>query len=172
MSFIVGRARALEKGIKTIDNILARVGMVFILLMMFLGAGDVIGRYVFNKPITGAMEISSLLQALVVFLAWGYITSLKAHVSVDILFRHYPPRAQAIIDFIVALVMIFIFSLIAWQNINIAVTEWQKGKLLSTILLPVAPFKLFVVVGAFLLCLECVIQMVHLVPEMSGKKES
>ena len=172
MAFIVSKARAFETGIRTIENILSNIGMALLFILMVLGAGDVIGRYVFNSPIFGALEFEKILMGGVVFLGWAYVLAKRAHVTVDIVFRHYPPRLQAIIGFTGLLLSLVPFSLIIWQSGSLAIAEWQAGRLVSIILIPVAPFKLLVPFGAFFLCLECIIQMVHLVPEMSGEKEA
>ena len=47
MASIVRKARALATGIRTAEDVISAVGMVLLLVMMFLGAGDVVGRYVF-----------------------------------------------------------------------------------------------------------------------------
>ena len=142
-----------------------------LLVMMLLGAGDVIGRYVFNSPIMGTMDISQLLMGGIVFFGWAYTLSRKAHVSVDLVFAHYPPQAQAIVEFTMLLLSLALFSLILWQAGSIAMIDWQAGRLVQIVHIPVAPFKFFIPFGAFFLCLECIIQMVHLAPEMRGKKE-
>lgn len=171
MASIVKKARALATGIRTAEDIISAIGMVLLLATMFLGAGDVIGRYVFNYPITGTMDISQLLMGGVVFFGWAYTLARRAHVTVDILFNHYPARVQAIINFVMLLLSLVLFSLIIWQSANIAIIDWQANRLVKIILIPVAPFKFLIPFGAFFLCLECIIQMVQLVPGMRGKKE-
>ena len=51
-----------------LDFALKIIMAVFLFVMMVLTAADVIGRYVFNAPISGAFEIVQYLMALVVFL--------------------------------------------------------------------------------------------------------
>ena len=171
MAFIVRLARTLETGIRSIERVASNIGVFLLVLLMFLAVSDVIGRYVFNSPIFGAMEFEKILMGSVAFLGWAYVHSRGAHISVDLIFRHYPPRAQAIIGFITMLFSLAVFSLITWRVTVITMTEWRIDKLINVVLIPVAPFKLLLIFGVFLLCLECIIQMVHLVPKMIRKKE-
>lgn len=172
MAFVVKKAQALEKGIRTTENVIAAIGGVMLLVMMFLGAADVIGRYGFNSPISGAINISQLMMGGVVFFGWAYTLSKKAHVTVDITFNHYPRRVQQIIEFVMLFLSLVLFILIIWQSILIAVKDWQVGNLVNVIRIPIVPFKLFIPFGAFLLCLESIIQMVHLFTQMRKRKEN
>lgn len=172
MAFVTRKARVLEAGIRRIENVISVIGMVMLMALMLLGASDVVGRYVFNHPITGAVEISEVLMGMVVFLAWGYTMARREHISVDILFNHYPPRVQTIASFVMLLLTLVLFSLIVWQAGTKAMLDWEQGRLLKMIPIPVAPFKLLVPFGAFFLCLECIIQMIQLVPKMKERSKS
>jgi TRAP-type C4-dicarboxylate transport system permease small subunit len=158
-----------EKIVRSIGNILSNISVVMLMLLMFLGAGDVIGRYIFNRPIIGTLETSQILMAGMILLTWADAQSQKAHLKVDILFSRYPPRVQAIGEFLTLLISLLLFSLIIWRSTTIALSDWQQGRIVETINLPLAPFKLFVPIGALVLCLEFIIQMVHLIPEMKRK---
>ena len=172
MGFVVRKARAVETGISKIEKIVADIGAFLILLLMFLGAADVTGRYVFNNPIFGAMEVSQIMMGLVVFLGWAYTLARRQHISLDLIFYRYPPRVQAILGFVALLLSLGLFGLMGWHAIKLALIDWETGVIIRTYMLPIAPFKLLVPFGAFLLCLECIIQMVHIFPEMTRKKDS
>lgn len=160
------KAGAIEKGIRFVENGLNIIAGLMLLGMMFLGACDVIGRYLFNSPITGALEISTILMGGMVFLAWSYTQANRAHVTVDIFFVLYPPRVRAILNFVMMFLSLILFTFIVWQSTAIALSDWQGGKLVRLILIPVAPFKLMVSLGGLFICLEFIIQMIRLIPEM------
>lgn len=162
------RYRALEKGIRNTENVFLLIGVGMLLVMMFLGACDVIGRYVFNSPIKGAMEGSQLLMAGVALLCWGYTQATRSHISIDILHMRYPARVQAIISLASLILTTVVFGLIAWQSALIAVEALTQHRMLENIPLPLFPFKLMVPVGASLLCLESIIQAIHRFVEMKG----
>jgi TRAP-type C4-dicarboxylate transport system permease small subunit len=171
MAFIASKARLLERSISNIEKILFYVGIFILAAMMFLGTADVIGRYIFNKPIIGVFETSKLMMGTMVFLSWAYTLACRGHLTADVIFNRYPPRVRAILGFIAMFLSLGIFGLIAWQNAILAVEEWQSGQIVANIHILVAPFDFLLVLGAFLFCLECIIQMVHLVPEIISKKK-
>jgi TRAP-type C4-dicarboxylate transport system permease small subunit len=166
MTSIARKARSLEAGIRIIENVINAIGMVILLGMMFLGAADVISRYIFNRPILGAVEISDLMMGMVVFFGWGYTMAIEAHITVDVLFLHYPPRAKAILNFVMYLLTLVLFAFIGWKTGAIAVADWHAGKEVNVIDIPIAPFKFLISFGAIFLGLECIIHMIHLVPKM------
>jgi TRAP-type mannitol/chloroaromatic compound transport system permease small subunit len=172
MGFVVRTARAVETVIRKIEFICANVGVFLVIALMFFGTADVVGRYLFNNPITGALQVQLAMMGLIVFLLWAYTLQQKQHVSLDIFFYHYPPRAQAVMTFFAMLISLFIFAIIAWRAGILATMDWQTGKIIRGLNIPVAPFKYFVVLGASLLCLESIIQMVHLVPKIMGKNNT
>ena len=146
--------------IRIAENTFNVIAGLSLLAMMFLGAADVIGRYIFNSPINGAMETSQLLMGGTVFLAWAYTLSKREHVTVDIIFILYPKRVQAALYFIMLIITLILFGFICWQSTSMAISDWQAGKLVRIILIPIAPFKAMVSLGALLLCLECIIQII------------
>lgn len=161
----------IEKGIRGAENVLGVVAGCMLMAMMLLGAVDVVGRYLFNSPVTGALETSEILMGGFVFLSWAYTQSKKAHVSVDLLFALYPPRVQATLSFIMNIIVIALFALILWQSAAIAISDYESGKLVRIILIPIYPFKLMVPVGAFFIAIEFILQTIHLVPKVLGKEK-
>jgi TRAP-type C4-dicarboxylate transport system permease small subunit len=144
------------------------VAMVILFLLMSLGASEVIGRYVFNRPIVAVLEFSQIMQAMMVFLAWAYTTAEKSHVRVEIFIRIFSPRVQAIQDFIADIVVIVLFGLIAWKATQKAVFYWETNMQVDILFIPLAPFQLFLAIGATLVCLELIAQMIEVIPEMKG----
>lgn len=162
--------QALEQGIRKVEKILSTISGFLLVGLMVLGAADVIGRYVFNRPIMGTFEISEILMAVMVFLGWAYTQAQRGHIRVDLLVSRYPPRLQAMVEFVILFLVLVVFCLIAWKAASIARQEWQEQRLVSTILIPRAFFTPFVTLGAFALCVELIIQMIHLLPKMRTKK--
>jgi TRAP-type C4-dicarboxylate transport system permease small subunit len=142
--------------------------MVILFLLMSLGASEVIGRFVFNRPIVAVLEFSQIMQAMMVFLAWAYTTAERSHVRVEMFCRALPLRVQAILEFIFDIVVIVLFGLIAWKATEKAVFYWETNMQVDILFIPLAPFQLFLAVGAGLLCLELIAQMIESIPQMKG----
>lgn len=69
---------------------LETISSVVILIMMILTFVDVIGRYVFHKPIFGGTEIVAALLALAIFSGLGVINARDDHIVVELF--EYPAR--------------------------------------------------------------------------------
>ncbi len=162
------KLQALEKGIINTSNVLNVIGMVLLFVLMMQGATDVIGRYLFNKPIIGTMERGQVFLALMVFLGWGYTQIAKAHVNVELFFHRFPPRVQAITKFVTTFLVLVFFILIGWQAIMSAKLYHEGGRLIYVIHWPLAPFQFVVTLGALVLCLVLIMEMVRSFYQIKG----
>jgi TRAP-type C4-dicarboxylate transport system permease small subunit len=166
VALLVRKAKVIEKVIGKTENILCAIGVGMFFVLMLLGAGDVIGRYVFNRPILGAQEISQILMAAMVFLGWSYTQAMRANIRVELVISHFSSRVRAITNFATLFLSLVLFSLIVWRGAVIAMQCWKEHRLIETIYITSAPFHFLVSLGAFVLCLEFIIQMIHLLPDM------
>ncbi|MGP9576065.1 TRAP transporter small permease [Halomonas sp. AOP42-D2-25] len=73
--------------------------------MMLLTTADVAGRFFFNSPILGAVELTQLMLAAVVFLSLPVVCWREEHVSVDLLDAIFPARLIWIRQMIVNLIV-------------------------------------------------------------------
>ena len=78
--------------------------------MMLLTTADVIGRYFFNSPVVGAVELTQLMLATIVFLAFPTVTWREQHITVDLLDAVFPKRLvwlrQAVINLICSVALL------------------------------------------------------------------
>jgi TRAP-type C4-dicarboxylate transport system permease small subunit len=73
--------------------------------MMLLTTADVGGRYFFNSPILGAVELTQLMLAALVFLSLPVVCWRQEHVSVDLLDAVFPVKLIWIREVIVNLIV-------------------------------------------------------------------
>ncbi len=64
---------------------------------------DVGGRYLFNKPLLGAVEMSEFLMVFLSFGALALAELRNSHITVDFFVTALPERAQALLDATAAL---------------------------------------------------------------------
>jgi TRAP-type C4-dicarboxylate transport system permease small subunit len=157
---------ALAKGIRNVSNILNVIAMGMLFILMLQGFVDVVGRYLFNKPIIGTMERGEVLLALMVFLAWGYTQIVKGHVSLDFFIAQLPPRVRAAVNFATTFLVLVFFILIVWQGTVAAKLYHDGGRLIYVIHWPLAPFQLMVPISALVLCLVLIMEMTQFFFEM------
>jgi len=136
---------------------LSNLGMVLLIPMMLLTAGEVIGRAVWSKPIPGSMELSSYMLAVFVLLGVAYTHQVKGHVRVTMLISRLPPKLQAALEVLTTFLSLCIVAIVAWQGWVLALEEKAVSDMLR---IPQAPFKFLVFIAGFSLCLELLLDLV------------
>ncbi|HEY2337930.1 MAG TPA: TRAP transporter small permease [Burkholderiales bacterium] len=83
--------------------------------MMVLTFFDVVGRYLLNRPIRGAFEITELALVVLIFAGLPLVSHADEHVTMDFIDRILPPRAARawvrVMHAICAAIMFFL----CWQ---------------------------------------------------------
>jgi TRAP-type C4-dicarboxylate transport system permease small subunit len=159
---------ALERAIRIVSKSSFYAGSALLMIIMVLVTIDVVGRYFFNKPLLGGLEISEFLLAGAVLLGMGYTQFLGGNVMAEVVYDRLSAKTQARLRVFHLVVGICIFSLVAWQSGVMAVEAWQN-KLTSDVLrIPAWPFRFFVPIGTSLLVLELFIQFMK---DLAGSKE-
>jgi len=83
--------------------------------MMVLTFFDVVGRYLLNRPIRGAFEVTELGLLVLIFAGLPLVSHADEHVTMDFIDRILPPRlAQAWIRVMHAVCAAIMFFL-CWQ---------------------------------------------------------
>jgi TRAP-type C4-dicarboxylate transport system permease small subunit len=146
----------IRKGIQRADFYICSVGMVLLIPMMLLTAGDIVGRAVWARPIPGAVELSSYILAVFILLGVAYTHQVKGHVRVSMLVSRLPERAGLLLDVVTTLLSLFMISILAWQGWVVGIEERTVSDMLR---IPQLPFRLLVSVAGLLLCLELLIDL-------------
>jgi len=153
--------RVLKK-MEATSTLMASVGCMALLCMMLICTIDVIGRYFFNTPVTGAFEITEFLVLILIFSFIGYTQSKKAHVSVDLLFTLFPRRLQVVIDLITHTMCLVLMGLITWMSIIKALELIEVGAVSPNLKIPTYPFVFFLVLGCAVMCIQYLVDIVRL----------
>jgi TRAP-type C4-dicarboxylate transport system permease small subunit len=147
--------------LKHIDNKLAwfsknlsYLGAFALFAMMCLTTVDVVGRYLFNRPITGVFEITEYLVLILIFSFLGYTQSQKGHVAVDILLPLLPPKLKKLADVANHLVCLILMGLITWMGVLKALELKEVGEASPNLHIPAYPFAIYLVLGCLIMCIE------------------
>jgi TRAP-type C4-dicarboxylate transport system permease small subunit len=92
---------------------LAAGGMVGIL--MFLVFADVVGRYIFSKPIFGAYELIEVLMGWLIFAGLPLVSRAQQHISVDFVSAFLPDRLKPVQGITVNLLCAVTAMLMSWR---------------------------------------------------------
>lgn len=125
---------ALGRAVTTLETI----SSVVILIMMILTFIDVIGRYVFHKPIFGGTEIIAALLALTIFSGLGVINARDDHITVELFegwFRRLlGPFAYEVIIQLFSVAIMLLIAIVLFEH---AWEAYEIGKLTEVLEMPV-----------------------------------
>lgn len=84
-------------------------------IMMTLTCVDVVGRYLFNRPVAGGLEMIEILVAATVFAALPLVTLRQEHVTVDLLDAVTPDWVLRLQHFLGYVLSALVCGVLAWQ---------------------------------------------------------
>ena len=100
---------------RRVDAMLGIASSVLLLGMMLLTFADVVGRYLLNKPIRGAFEVTELCLLVLIFAGLPLVSHADEHVTMDFIDRVLPPAAQRALVRLVHVVCAAIMFFLTWQ---------------------------------------------------------
>jgi TRAP-type mannitol/chloroaromatic compound transport system permease small subunit len=117
------------KYVHAIEGISLWVGRAFgwcILLLTLSVSYEVFVRYVLNAPTVWAFDMMIQMYGALFLMCGAYALAQDTHVRADVLYRLFPVRVQASLDFV--LYFIFFFPGVAalfWYGWEIAADSWR-----------------------------------------------
>jgi TRAP-type C4-dicarboxylate transport system permease small subunit len=152
---LMGLAGAVRK----ISRISFYIGSGLLFVIMILVTIDVTGRFFFNSPLLGSLEITEFLLAGAVLLGLAYTQDLRGNVDLELFYNRFPKGMQKFCDTLAYFVGIGIFIVVTWEGAINAFEGWGKNLASDVLRIPAWPFLLFVPVGACLLVLVLFCQL-------------
>lgn len=111
----------LRSGMRTITAVLLGVLLIALTAVTVV---DVVGRYVFNSPLSGGMELTELLVMGVVFAGLPAITLDDGHITADLFTQLFSPRGKEIQLFCARVLSAVALAFGGWQL-------WEHGARLA-----------------------------------------
>ena len=161
MGFLFNKIQIIEEGVNKTGKMFSYIGAVILFIMMIIGAIDVIGRYLFNSSMSGAI------------FSWVYTQANRAHARVGFIVDSFSRSIRMITIIIGDTLSLFFFCLIAWQSFATGILTWQEHRYLQIIDFPVAVMYFAISMGASVTCLLIIFQLKSSVNHfrMSDKEE-
>ena len=115
--------------IHSIESLSCWVGRAYgwcILILTLSVCYEVVVRYIFNAPTVWAFDMMVQMYGALFLMAGPYALAQDAHVRGDVLYRLFPVRVQASLDFILYFIFFFpgMFALF-WFGAEIASDSWR-----------------------------------------------
>jgi len=154
--------KSIVKAIDTISEWTGRIVSWLLLLLMALAVFEVFTRRILGKPTIWTFEVSGFTLAAVVMLALGYTLLHKGHVSVDLMYSRFSRKTRALVDIITFFPFIGMFCYVFLvEGTRFAATSWSMlERTPSALNAPIYPIKTLIPVGALLLTIVAVSQLI------------
>jgi TRAP-type transport system small permease protein len=141
------------KIVRLVSRWFGYVSCVMLGLMMLLTTVDVVMRYIFNRPITGAPELSELMMVILVFPALAWITIDRSQIRVDILVNGWRRKTQLIVEILTLILTLATYGVLTWQG---AVESMATTDTSSLLQVPESLFRWVATIGFALFCVTVV----------------
>jgi len=159
----------MRRSLDACERVLTVVAAVATFGMMLLTTADAGGRYLFNRPILAAYELTTnYLMIAAVFLAMPYAYRQGANIRVTFLVERLGRKARLVIDHLVQIVSILYCAAIVVATFQQARHVLRTGTTFVTMELPLWPAHLVVAIGLFVTTLMMLLDL----PEVRRKRSS
>ena len=138
----------IEKMINRLAKGLLDISSLWLFGIMFLVGADVFLRYTFNKPISGALEISEQTVVILTFLCFAHTAIQNRHIRTTAVIMRLPPLLRSLADFLALFMMILLLTLLLWQTSKEA---WESFGIrevrMGIVNVPIYPTKIAIPIG-------------------------
>jgi TRAP-type C4-dicarboxylate transport system permease small subunit len=144
-------AARLRVALETVLGIVA--GTVLFILMM-LTTIDVVGRYVFNRPLLGAFEVTEMMLAALIYCGLPLVSQRREHIVIDT-FDHFMARGfKRTLDVLAEVICSASLFGLAWLILGRARRVASYGDTTDVLHVPLAPLvylmAAMLLIGAFI----------------------
>ena len=148
--------------LKRVFRITSYVGVVSVICLALLTGTDVVGRYFFNRPVRGTIDLIEILMGILFASGIAITTALDDHITVDSLYDMLPSLGQQILRLFAGTVCTFIFFISVWQGYQGGMLAMRSGKVSPTLDIPLFPFKFLLTIGFLVSLIYSVKQLILL----------
>ncbi|WP_425071748.1 TRAP transporter small permease [Sagittula sp. S175] len=125
-------ARTLSYGLAAVSG----AALIAVMALMFV---DVIGRYLFNNPLTAAVELIELLMGLALCFGFALTALRRGHIRVDLVTQLAPRPVQRLLDWVSDATTLAFFVVVCWKLFQKAGQTFSDGIFTQIVGMPVFP---------------------------------
>jgi len=152
---------AVARAITNFNCRLGRIMSYVVLILFLLLLGDVIMRYVQERPISWSAEASKLIFGVYAILGGGYVLARREHVNVDLFYGSFSAKKKAMVDIVTSILFFLFIGVLLKESFFVAwdsTARWEVSY--ETTWRPwIWPSKCMIVVAALLLLLQGLIKL-------------
>ena len=163
--------RAIVGNIDVLNNWVGKITCFMLVPVIFAMIYEVVARKVFVAPTDWAYDTSRMFCGAMFMMGAGYALMRGVHIRADFLFRTWSPRTQALVD--ASLYLLFYFPAILfffWVSMDYTVKAWVtwERSMDTALMAPLAPARSAMPIGAFLLLLQGIAELLRCCHQMGG----
>jgi TRAP-type C4-dicarboxylate transport system permease small subunit len=114
--------------------------MAALVSMLGLVTADIVGAKALRMPVSGAMDLSSLLALLAIAFSTAQTHRMGRHIKVDFVTVLLPEKVREIIRFISTSLCVLFFATALWRSVLCAGGMRTHHEASLTVKIPLAPF--------------------------------
>jgi TRAP-type C4-dicarboxylate transport system permease small subunit len=147
------------------------LGMAIVVALMLLTVAHVVGRYLFDFPMLGVVEVSGLMVITLVFFAAPYDFFIDRHIAVDVIVRRLRPRIGLAVNCFTYLVTLIVVTLAMVWTIKKGEQLSASGSVTDMLRIPIYPFYFVVAFGWLMSIIGIVARLVRFFLEARRERE-
>jgi TRAP-type C4-dicarboxylate transport system permease small subunit len=124
-----------SKSLRAVVMALAAVAGAAIVAMILVTCADIVMR-LFRHPLIGAYDIVNIAGTITIACAMPYTTAVKGHVAIEFFFHKLRRRGRIIMDIVIRLLMLALFSALAWGCFRHGQALRENGQVTPTLQMP------------------------------------
>ncbi len=141
-----------------LETFLALIGGIVIFLLVFLTTANVLGRWIFNYPISGYIDWVEQAMAFFAFLGIAYTQRQGGHIRMDMVIGNIHGRFLWVTELLTTLLMLLVTLVLIYGSYLHFLRAFTIGDSSIDINLPIWPAKLVVPVALSILALRLILQ--------------
>ncbi len=152
---------------RIIDNVLNGAIIILFLIMFGVTVANVIMRYVFNSPLSFAVELGRYTFAAIVYLGSIFVMRDDGHIGLDIIVDMMPAAIGRIIKKFTRVLVLCYLALFCYESGRMVMTNWANRS--STMQIPMSVVYIVMVIGSVGMFIE---ELLLLLGINKGKQEA
>ena len=153
-----------------VSALLALCAGAVLVALMLVTVVDVAGRYFFNSPLAGVLDLTQMAVVAMVYLGMTWATWCGAHASISALYDRLSEPVARILTRLINACSAALFFVIAWRSAVAGIQIREFGQSSQLLLLPLYPLYWIVVAGCVVTALIFLVQTFN--PELREPEEA
>jgi TRAP-type C4-dicarboxylate transport system permease small subunit len=114
------------RALDLVSRLFAVCSGLMLIAMALMSVYSIVGRSLLDKPVLGDYEMVQMMSAIAVSMALPFCQMIGGHIIVDFFTVKLPPRLNAVLDTVAALLLAICSFAIAWR-VGVATLEFRKN---------------------------------------------